>query len=241
MIALKYQETDTHGSFTALGTGFLYEYSGRLKTLYISHAGSFEPLLQLGLDGLPAQDAFEYVRLFEKTTQIEALKFSNNATTNIARTLDDTRLPPILQSVFRLSLYAFYLEREQFDAFAQAFLADHELKRIEIRKMEGHASAPFYLANLETKRASFVSVRSSTLHGAMAYLSEKIMQDIISREFSYHVDSWVHKLLNTASVLSILSYVLNRRFDPARKPETSVSALLSRIPTITKSSVDSKS
>jgi hypothetical protein len=225
---LKYQGTDNFGSFTARGTGFLYEYESRLKSLNISRAGGLQSLLQLDFDGPLSTDPFRYVRLFEKTSQINALKFSNNATINIAETLDDTRLPAILQRISRVSLYAFDLETEKFDDFERNFVTDQELRRIEIKKVEGHAGMPFYLANAETLRRNHVSVRSSTLHGAASYLSDKIIQDVIAKEFGYTVDSKMHKLLATATALSTLSFALNDRFEPAKKAKGRIPSLLSR-------------
>ncbi len=233
---MKYEETDRLGSFAALGIGFLYEYNAHLKALQISRAGSCLPLVFLEFEGLASREPTEFVRLFDKTTQINALKFSNNTTVNLAETLDDAKLPAILRRTFNVTFYAHDLKNEKFTNFQERFVNEHDLKRLDIVRADGTAGTPFYLATVETQRRNMAAVRSSTLHGLASYLSDRIVEDIIAKEFSYNADSWVHKLLNTASVLSTLSYVLNDRFEPSRKMGGTASSLLSRLSAINKNS-----
>ena len=235
---MKYEETDRYGSFAALGIGFLYEYNATLKALQISRAGSCLPLVFLEFDGLASKDPIEFVRFFDKTTQIKALRFSNNTTVNLAETLDVSKLPAILKRIQNVTIYALQLKNERFTEFQTSMMLDHDLKRMEIVRADGTGGTPFYLATLETQRRNVAASRSSTLHGLASYLSDRIIEDIIAKEFSYNADSWVHKLLNTASALSTLSYVLNDRFEPSRKMGGKAPSLLSRLSAINKNTVN---
>ncbi len=238
MYRVRFEETDSLGSFAALGIGFLYEYNARLKALQVSRAGSSLPLIFLEFDGLLAKDPTEIVRIFDKTTQVKALKFSNNTTINLAETLDDSKLPSLLEHVLYITMVADTLRHEQFQDFEDRFAVKYGFKRMDIRRSEGHGT-PFYLAAAETQKRNALAARSSTLHGLMTYMSDKIIEDVIAKEFAYNADSWVQKLLNAASILSTLSLVLNERFEPSRKMTGKASSLLSRLTAMSKIQVNS--
>ncbi len=239
MNCVRFEETDSLGSFAALGIGFLYEYNARLKALQVSRAGSCLPLVFLEFEGPLLKDPSQIVLLLDKTTQVQALKFSNNITVNLAETLDDSKLPAMLERAFDITIYANELRSGRFTDFQEQFIEDHGFRRFEIRTTESGSGLPFYLGTAETQRRNTVSVRSSTVHGLALYLSDKIVEDIIAKEFAYSEDSGVQKLLNAASVLSTLSLVLNERFDPARKISSKASSLLSRLASNTKTSANS--
>jgi len=218
MIALQDGEKSPGGFFTMLGIGFLYEYNARTMTLNISRAGEKTPLLNMGFDAELSKDPARYIRLLDKTTQIKALKFSNNASINLAEILDDMKLPGILAASAQIAFYAYALWLEDFEKFQEMFVRHTSLKGIEIKKSAGYApKTSFYVVTAETRRNSKVSARSSTLHAALSFLSDKFMQDIIAKEFGSSSDAWLNSLLHISSILSNLSFVLNEGFDPARK------------------------
>jgi hypothetical protein len=79
------------------------------------------------------------------------------------------------------------------------------------------AGSAFYSAQLETQHSNRVVVESPTLHGVMSRLSQKIIQDLITREFVSHFDVFAHTLLSASSKVSTLSLILNDKFSPVRK------------------------
>jgi hypothetical protein len=216
---VQYGETDSYGSFTAQSSAFFYAYHAPLKRLEVARAGGkTPPLLESSFDEITTEDPLAYIRNFEKAAQIKALKFSNNTTVNLASTLDDQRLGGILSIVSQIALYACCLQGEMFGRFEKFFLRDGELKYIRIKKITDDASGDIhYTAQAETSRRHLISSKSSTLHGALSYLADKIMHDLVAREYGHGGDDWVYRLLHISSTLSILSFVLNDGFDPARK------------------------
>ena len=196
----------------------MYEYNARTTTLNISRAERNIPLLTMGFDASLSNDPIGYIRLLEKTTQIKAIKFSNNASVNLAEILDDMKLPGILAASAQFALYAYELRLGNFTKFQEMFARHTALKNIEIKKLEGHdPKTRFYVVSAETKRNNLVSARSSTLHAALSYLADKFMQEIITKEFGSGSNAWLNSLLHISSILSNVAFVLNEGFDPSRK------------------------
>ncbi len=215
---MRYWESDYYGSFTARDTGFLYEYDARAKALCVSRAGGKSPLLCVAWNMRQPGDALEFVTLLGKTLSIKALQYSDNATINLAGTVDDLILSGLLEGSLQLARYALDLRSGKFELFQQAFLKDTDLKRIEIKKVSGYDPATaFYVADAETRRGNSASARSSSLHAAMNYLSDKFIRDIIPMEIGCGVESWGNSILHISSLLAMLSLILNDRFDPSRK------------------------
>lgn len=214
---VKYTEIDQDGSFSALGIGFFYEYNARLKTASVSRVKSETALLNLDFDETMSKDALCLVRYLEKTSQIRALRFSNNTILDLAQTIETERLATILKNCFHLACQAYRLDKGCFDLFQYDFIARTDLKFIEIQKVTARASRSVYVSVAESKSGNKTSARSATLHGCLLYLSDKITQDIVAKEFGQHGDQGVQKLLTGARTLSTLSYILNHDFDPARK------------------------
>lgn len=118
----------------------------------------------------------------------------------------------------RLARYAFDLMQNNFDRFESYFCTDTSLKQMKIKKIgKSGASKSFYTARLETRHNSNVTVESPTLHNAMSILSQKIVQDLITREFVSRFDELAFSLLGTSSKVTILSMILNEKFYPEYK------------------------
>ncbi len=224
---LRYQETNPVGSFTAQGTGFLYEYNASTRTLRVFYADTLETAVEAALIEAQAGDAPDFVWLFERTAQIDALRFSNRETFDITDTLDRPRLSPILHRILRVAGYALALKNEQFLDFEKLFLADHDLKKIEFAKAVQRSGTDLYTAALQTSQDNKAIARSSTLSGTAAYLSDRILVDIIAKEYGHGVDPLLHGLLSVAATLTTLSLVINNRFDPTRKSRKRSGALFS--------------
>lgn len=228
---MKYQETDKNGSFTALGTAFVFNFDAENKTLDVSRAGRNLTLFQrVILSDMFATDPLEYVQLYEKTSQIKALKYSNNGSTNLEKTLTDAMLMPILDTTAQISGYAFNLRKGAFTSFRKDFL-DHQshIRDTVIDETRTAGGAIFYAARLATKKGNAAASRSSTLHAAISYLSDKVIQDIIAREFSYNQHDGIYRLMATASILSTLSLTLNDRFDPKRRAKLKTTPIFAKM------------
>ncbi len=215
---MKFVENGPYGSFTAQGTGFLYSYNACQKSLAIYRTGGKTPLFSQNLDAVIASEALHYCDIFEKATQIKALKFSNKKVIDLSLTLTDDRLGSILQRTSDLSFYAFHLKKEIFQLFTADFSCGSSLRRMTIEKKASPNQASwFYHIEAHTRHGHIIKSRSSTLHGSLTYLSDSIIQDIITKEYGYGAHASAQQLLDTARMISTLSFIINPGFDPSRK------------------------
>ncbi len=161
--------------------------------------------------------------ILDKSFQIRALTLSNNTSIDLSQTFDDQKLaPPCLLDTARLARYSFDLMRDNFDRFERYFCEDNTLNNMQIRRVRKYeAGSAFYNIQLETLRKNKLIVESPTLHGVMSNLSQKIVQDLITKEFVSHFDAFTHTLLKTSSNVSILALILNEQFLPIRRVKES--------------------
>lgn len=226
---MKYQETNNNGSFTATGTAFLLEYEAITGCLTVSCARSLQPLHRLSFEGASCEDARSYVRFFEKTAQIMALKYSDNGSVNLEYVFPEAMLLPVIKNIIQISTYALCLHKPDFVSFEHRFLDDHpHIRGFDVQTTRTPGGAIFYACRLSTKKGRIAASRSSTLHAALSYLSDKIVQDILVREFTYNRDGGVHKLMGTAATLLSLSLILNERFEPKNKAKVKTTPIFSK-------------
>ncbi len=82
------EHTDGHGGFTAAGVGFLYVYEPERNVITMSNAsGTYAR--ELKPPTRDPEEVFRYTELLEKSTQVKALKLSNNTTINLLDLLRD--------------------------------------------------------------------------------------------------------------------------------------------------------
>ena len=211
-------ENDPYGSFTAEGTGLLYSFNARQKALAIYRTGGKAPLHYQELSAAFASDAALYCQLFEKTSQLKALKYSDKKLIDLTLTLHDNRLHAILQRTAQISALSFLLKKEDFQTFTESISSVSSLRRLTIEKkpLNGHSVHSFSV-EADTKRGHIIHSRSLTLHGALSYLADSIIQNIIAREFGYGSHEGAQTLLDTSRLIMTLSFIINPGFDPIRK------------------------
>lgn len=214
---LEYRET-SHGSFKAWGTGFRYDYNSGKRSLNVIHHDSERLLARLNFDSLLSKSPRPYVKLIEKTSQINALMFSNNQTINLAGTMNEKHLTAIIQNVSVLSRHAFDLQSFALKRFCQSFAHEHNLKSVKIKQfMPRDLDSGFFIARLQTHHDNNISVRACTLAGLMTSLSDRTLNDLMTMEFGHRFEGSAHNLLNASSKLSSLSYILDEDFMPKSK------------------------
>jgi hypothetical protein len=214
---LKFTETGSRGSFVSAGTGFHYHYNPDTLILDILDARSNRPLLFIDFDQYTAKDPRAYVESLEKTTQIKALMFSNNGTTDLSESFDDTLLFAILENCARIARYSFDLRTSRFHRFSHYFCKDQFIDRVQIKKITSRdPSASFYVAKLKTLTAKTVNTRACTIPTVMRNLSEQVIRELITAEFTHPFQNPAHNLLNLSSILSMLGRVLDDSFVPAQ-------------------------
>lgn len=214
---MKHKETCAHGSFVAWGNGFRYDYEASSNTLGIARIGRHADFTHLKFDHTLALAPLRYVHTFEKTNQIKALIYSNNATTDLGRTVPPERISAIIDSTARISRYAYTLQADTLDDFSGRFCEDAGLKSVKIRKFPSHTGTnTYYTARLQTKKDNTISVHSCRLHAVMAGLAERITHDLLATEAGHRFERSAHKLMIVASELATLGRIMDENFIPFR-------------------------
>ncbi len=212
------RESKNSGSFVACGTGFKYYYDSDLKRLEVSHAKKCCPVLFLDLDKELSGDPALFVSTLDKTCQIRALTLTNNASLDLSDVFDDGKLTTMLYETSRLARCGFDLMHENFARFERYFSQDSKICDVRLGRVKTfEAGSSAYVARMETAHKNQVSVESHNLHDLMSKFSQKIIQDLITREFLARFDSLAHTLLKTSSSISMLSLILNNKFLPSGK------------------------
>ncbi len=212
---MKSRDTKPGGSFTAWGTGFNYDYDANLRKLEVHHAVTGKAIAYMDFDRHLSRDPVTFVSILDKSCQIKALSLSNNTSIDLSATFEDGKLTPMLEETSRLAHYAFDLMHRNYSRFQRHFCGDTLLKTLEIRKIR--RSAPisrFFTARAETGHGNVALAESTQLYAAMSILSQRIVQDLITREFVSHYEKEAHSLLSASSKISSLSLILNERFHP---------------------------
>lgn len=212
---LKHREQGSRGSFVAWGMGLRYEYDPAPQVLTISDAGKNRPLLYLDFDEDLSDSALFYTQILEKTTQTEALLFSNNTTVDLSEIFDDGKLIPILESSVRIARYGFDLKRGFFLRFTSFFCEDFLLKSLSIQAAARKGTdKPLYFATLQTINNHAITSCAPDLHTVMTELSQKTVHDLIAAELGCHMQTSAHNLLRLSSKLNILGRILDNNHMP---------------------------
>lgn len=218
-IVMKHWETGAHGSFTAWGSGFLYNYKAETNTLKVHHCDRQRALASLKFDYRLARQPLAYVVSLDKTNQIHALMFSNNATLNLTETMDLTRIKVMVDATARLSRYAYDLSCGDLYRFTTAFAADFNLHHVEIRHFAPNTAsgnAAFYAATIQTQHHNAITVRGHNLVRLTGQMAERTLHDLITMETGHFYSNSAQNLLNMASKLALISQILDEDFVPAR-------------------------
>ncbi len=162
-----------------------------------------------------SEDPLGYIRYLDRANQIKALIFSNNKTVNLADTMNRSRIGAILTSTARTSYYAQCLSTAKFHLFSEIFLQEAGLRKIQIRKfVSTNQRDAFYVARIQTMHNNSIRVRSCTIKGVIAALSEKTLRDLVTIEFGSPYKGAAQKLLRISSRLSSISAIMDMSFIP---------------------------
>lgn len=214
---MKRESENSSGSFRAWGTGFNYHYDAYLKKFEISHAKNDSPVLFLDFDKELSGDPELFVCTLDKACQLRALTLTNNTSLDLSEIFDDGRLTPMVYETARLARFGFDLMQNNFERFERYFCQGNHCNVNVGRIRKFDAGSASFAAKFETTHNSRVAVECATLHGVMSKLSQKIIQDLIPREFVYRFDGVARSLLKTSSNISVLSLILNEKFSPSTK------------------------
>lgn len=217
---MNYEETCSQDSFTVRGSGFRFDYEAEKQLLNIAPRGKKRALAHFKFDQHLAKNPLAYVESLDKTNQIKALMYSNNATINLAETMDDARIASLIKMTAYISRCAFDLHTKNFDQFSKTLCQNFDLKSVKIKKITSRRKQnTFYLARIQTKHNNSISARSCTLSGLAASLSEKTLRDLITIEFGHAYGNSAQNLLNVSSKLSTISNILDQNFIPKQQLE----------------------
>lgn len=217
---MKCNKDCTQGSFTLPGAGFLFEYLAEQRMLNIRPLKSESVLARIKFDEYLAEDPLGYIQSLDKTNQIKALMYSNNASLDLSSIMEEHHMANLIEITARISRLAYDLNTKNFDRFSKLFCDDFDLKKLCIKSFKsGDNSNKFYLARIQTKHNNTVSVRACTLSGLAAALSDKTLKDLMTMEFGYNYSHSAQHLLNVSSKLATIARVLDKNFIPEHKLE----------------------
>jgi len=214
VFALEYKR-DNRGSLKACGVGFDYHYDKNSNKLTITQTGDTEQLFLIELPKSAAAHAAEWIDCFEKSSQLKALMYSGNKTTNLTHILDAQRLRSILKTSKRHADYCLLLRDDKHQDFSIQFCQEHDLYSFIIHAHERGLNAQSYLfGEITTQYGNSVHVRSNNIPTLLLYLSERIVGDLITAEYGYNSKSYSQNLLLASSTLATISRILNQDFTP---------------------------
>jgi hypothetical protein len=214
---MKYEETCTKGSFSVWGSGFRFDYKAQSKLLNIVPLHEKRILVHLQFDEHLAKTPLAYIEILEKTNQINALMYSNNATLNLAEIMEGARIASLIETSVDISRRAYDLKTMNFERFADHFRHYSDLKNVNIKKFTcSRQENEFYLARIQTHRDNSVCVRACTLSGLTAALSERMLHDLIAMELGRYNNNARH-LLHVSTKLSTISRIVDENFIPQHK------------------------
>ncbi len=214
---LEFRDT-TQDSFEYWGIGFNYTYNDAKKALSVFHKDTERFLSRFELDKIQSTHARDYTKMLEKASQINALIMSNNATINLADTMQVQHLSPIVHSIGGLTHHALHLKNMMLNSFCRAFEKEFNLKSVKIKWLKPkHGENAFFIAKIQTHNGNGFSTRACTLAGLTSAMSDRTLRDLMTMEFGHAYNGSAHNLLNVSSKLTSLSYILDDSFVPSNK------------------------
>lgn len=210
-------ETDRDGSFEACGIGLNYKYNANSRVLDIIDARGKKPLIYIDFDKALSKAPLRFVEFFEKTTQIRAIMLSNNQTTDLSETLDESRLCAILANVASTARYCYDLDRGKFKRFSKYFCQEYNVRSVEIATIGKNPESAYLHARLMTMQSNVAEARAPNIWTLLSSLSEHVVQDLLTKEFGYNLQGGAHSLLRVSHKLSVVSCIMNDAFVPANK------------------------
>lgn len=215
--SFRYQIVGSHGDLEAWGAAFNYRYNavGNALAVYRNESGC--TTLNITLPAKIADNPLLFIQQLEKATQIRALMLSSNATLRLCQTIVPEKLTAIARGVSKLALNCYDLRTDRIEKFTKLVRRSYGLKEFEISHIgyEQSGTKPYYKAKIVSCRDHCVVVREDNIHSLLKRLSDGIISDLITLEFSSRNNHCSEQLLRLATRLSVMSKIIDDRFDPA--------------------------
>lgn len=215
---LKHRELDSRGSFIAWGIGLEYEYDAGSGVLDIAQARRNKPLLYIECDDRLTSNPLSFTCALEKATQINALVFSNNASTDLSDILGERHLKVMLETSAMQASYCYDLEHEDFELFETRFCENHHLRKLRLDKCTNlRGENAFFKGELQTRAQNSIETCGAKLFSVVKKLSNKTIDDLLANQYSYPANKEAQNLLAVSSNLSLISKILDKNFHPMHK------------------------
>lgn len=212
---LRYQSISDTGDFIAHGLGLRYEYDRHKHALKISTLRSDTGLFSLLCPARMSENPLLLVHNLEKAGCIKALMLSDNETANLAQTMNECRLKPILQSVFELAIESFDLAHGDFDSFTTRKTMAYGLEDFQIKHMQcTRSGTSYYRLFVKIGDTQDVVIRDTEFDTLLTKSAKTIVRDLIPHTFSSSNRETGDKLLMLSSRLSLLGRILNENYSP---------------------------
>lgn len=197
----------------ASGAAFNYRYNAADNTLCLFRNENGCKTLKIVLPTKIAANPQLFIHHLEKATQIKALLLSNNATVRLCQTIVPDKLSAIAKSVSKLALNSFDISCNRIDKFTKMVRRSYGLKEFEIVHISHQDSGSYYKAKIVSCRNHCVIVREDTIHQLLKSLSEGILSDLVTLEFSSN-NKCSEQLLRLSTRLSVMAKITNEKFLP---------------------------
>lgn len=208
--------TDRQGGFVAHGICFDYKYDAAERNLNMRHLIKYESLIDINMDRRILFRPKLYVTFLEKATQIYALIYSQNLSYNIAQTIDEEKLPAILNTIMRAAQRATELQTGNYRFFEKRMCNKFELSKFLINHYNAtNGSNGFWTIHIKTKSGQAANIRSNTLHDAIGQIAQKIRHDLFSHEITNRSDKLAYALMTLSTKLMAIEKIIDPDFVPS--------------------------
>lgn len=207
-----------NGRCQYVGAGLHYVYNANPGQLQIFRKKNDRILIKVDIVLKPHQTAEQYLRILDKTLQVQAAIASDNKTIDITDVFHVKRIKGYLLQAIEDAAMTLFLKLEQFTTFEEYFCALYDFDALNIRRsVDWSDDLAYYKIALKTLKGNIVEHSAEGLHTCLMQLSRHIVSDLIMRETRNNFEQSAHRLLRASTKLSILSYILNDDFDPASR------------------------
>jgi hypothetical protein len=214
---LRCQKTCLDGSFEAWGVGFHYKYDAPSNSLSVFKPENAWGMLDISLPRKIEENPMLFVQHLEKVSQIKSLILSNNETVRLCETIVPDKLSAIAKSVSRLALSSFDARPEKLARFAKAMQRQYLLQSVEMNYINARdVKNAFFTASITTKKGNRTDASAASISLLLRELSEKIVRDLMTREFGSAHQGSADRLLVLSSRLSIISRILDENYTPEK-------------------------
>jgi len=206
-----------------------YRYCDRTHTLNLLDKLEKRHLLTIQCKRFLHENIDDFIRIYDKSLQINALRISGHGSHHITEVMSPSRLPALMHNIATLARHILSLEKNRFEDFSASMQSDYNLKSFYIKYINGSRftiSSEYeghYTARIKVLGHPGIIARSTFIHQLMMYLADAINMDMAADLYTGGRKDCASKLMNFASHLTLMAYILDEHYVPAEQIHLPVS------------------